>query len=383
MPEIHLGLPHWLYWSGLVLFPILGTVLAVRARRNPATRLPSLPFAYLMLVFAGFVGAHRIYLRTRLWWIYIPLVLGIIAGNAEIRAERETVSAARAELQAANLELRRAETAVQRGSRNAQARLEAARAALPPVEAAMAEAEGGLRRWNAIVLAVAGTGLALMVLDACLLPGMWRRRAAHERANPVPEIVPVTGELPQEPDPVAAIRTPLTDVIDGISKRTGEFIGWWALIAVFFYYVEVVLRYLFNSPTTFVHEAMFLMFGMMYLVSGGFALLEGSHVRVDIVYSRFSRRGKALADVLTSVFFFLFAGTLVATSWIYLDNAVQVWEVSFSDWGIQYWPIKAVMLLGSAILLLQGVSLLIKDVIFLTRREPIPTPGPAPVAREA
>jgi TRAP-type mannitol/chloroaromatic compound transport system permease small subunit len=362
MPTIQVALPHWLYWSGLVLFPLFGLWMVRRARGRAPDRLPSLAFAYLMLVTAGFVGAHRIYLHTRFWWVFVPLVFAVIFGNAEIRAARELVSAARSDVQHAAIETRRAEAAVQSGRRNAQERLAKARELAAGAETVMAAATSVQTRWERITLAVAGFILALLILDAVRLPTLWRSTRAREIESPLPDIVPVVSEVPHEPSPAAQIHTPVTDAIDGLNRRMGEFLAWWTLIAVFFYFFEVVLRYLFNSPTTFVHEAMFLMFGMMYLLSGGFAYLNENHVRVDIVYSRFSRRGKVLADALTSVFFFIFAATLVATSWIYLVSSFEVREVSFSDWAIQYWPIKAVMLLGSVLLLLQGVSRLIKDI---------------------
>ena len=70
------------------------------------------------------------------------------------------------------------------------------------------------------------------------------------------------------------------------------------------------------------------MFGMQYLIAGSYAMLTESHVRVDIFYARFSRRGKAITDLLTSVFFFIFAGTLLATGFIFASDSMQG-----SDWS--------------------------------------------------
>ncbi len=89
--------------------------------------------------------------------------------------------------------------------------------------------------------------------------------------------------------------------------------AWWAVIAVFVYYYEVIARFVFNSPTNWVHESMFLMFGMQYMMCGAYAYREDQHVRVDVIYSKFSTRGKAIADIITSVFFFIFVGTMLWT----------------------------------------------------------------------
>ena len=83
------------------------------------------------------------------------------------------------------------------------------------------------------------------------------------------------------------------------------------MISVFAYYYEVIARFVFNSPTNWVHESMFLMFGMQYMLAGAYAYREDQHVRVDVFYAKFSPRGKAIADIITSVFFFIFIGTML------------------------------------------------------------------------
>jgi TRAP-type mannitol/chloroaromatic compound transport system permease small subunit len=93
-------------------------------------------------------------------------------------------------------------------------------------------------------------------------------------------------------------------------------------------------------------------------------------VRVDVFYVKFSTRGKAIADIITSVFFFIFVLTLLFTGWRFaMDsfNPGNTGEVSFTEWGVQYWPVKLMMPIGATLLLLQGISKLIKDVIILTR----------------
>jgi TRAP-type mannitol/chloroaromatic compound transport system permease small subunit len=137
---------------------------------------------------------------------------------------------------------------------------------------------------------------------------------------------------------------------------------------VFVYYYEVIARFAFNSPTNWVHESMFLMYGMQYMLSGAYAYREDQHVRVDVFYTKFSPRGKAIADIITSVFFFIFLGTMFWTSWKFAADAVSLHEVSFTEWGVQYWPVKVMMPVGAGLMLLQGIAKLIKDVLLLTRR---------------
>jgi TRAP-type mannitol/chloroaromatic compound transport system permease small subunit len=123
----------------------------------------------------------------------------------------------------------------------------------------------------------------------------------------------------------------------------------------------------FNSPTNWAHESMFLMFGMQYLISGAYALREDAHVRVDVIYLHLSDRGKAIMDIATSIFFFVFSVTLLITGWTFMMDSINVWEVSFTEWAIQYWPVKISIVVGAALITLQGVSNLIKSVLLLTR----------------
>ncbi len=181
-----------------------------------------------------------------------------------------------------------------------------------------------------------------------------------------------TGEVPTG-DAAAAYRPPgnlYTALVDRLSGFTGRYVAYWSLIAPFVFAYEVVLRYAFNSPTNWAHESMTLMFGMQYLLAGAFALREGGHVRVDILYTRARPLNKAALDLLTSVFFFLFSVALLVTGWKFFSQSVSdrfffgssyANEVSFTEWAIQYYPVKLMLFLGALLLLLQGIAQLIRD----------------------
>ena len=72
-----------------------------------------------------------------------------------------------------------------------------------------------------------------------------------------------------------------TDAIEWVNIRAGEFVAYWAVISVFGYYYEVIARFAFNSPTNWLHESMFLMYGMQYMIAGAYAYQCDQHVRVD------------------------------------------------------------------------------------------------------
>ena len=145
--------------------------------------------------------------------------------------------------------------------------------------------------------------------------------------------------------------------------------AYWAVIAVFVYYYEVLARYIFNSPTNWAHESMFLMFGMQYMLAGAYTLREDGHVRVDVLYLYLPERLKALVIVFTSIFFFIFAVALLWTGWVFMADSIRVWEVSFTEWAIQYWPVKITLALGAFLLILQGFAKLLQDVAILAGKQ--------------
>ncbi len=373
MPSLNFVLPHWLYWGTLIVFPLVAWYFVARQRKSGVSRRPSLFIAYLFWVCSGFVGLHRFYLRSAWGLVFIPVFLAILHVNVEIRDAREDVSRTRAALEAAHSEVRRAQpdpgvtVSPERAERLARARSaeEAAETEFAAMQSEL-DSRRSTARWLALLLG------AMLLVDAALLPAAVRRaaqREAERRAAPpaepsIPDIPPAgTGE-----DPTLALHTRFTDAIEWINLRAGEFVAYWAVISVFAYYYEVIARFAFNSPTNWVHESMFLMYGMQYMLAGAYAYHADQHVRVDVFYTKFSARGKAIADLTTSVFFFIFILTLLWTGGKFALDAIRNSEVSFTEWGVQYWPVKLMMPIGAALLALQGLAKLIKDIILLTRK---------------
>ena len=212
---------------------------------------------------------------------------------------------------------------------------------------------------------------ALLLIDAFLIPGILRRRAEVEAraAKPAAQYdIPDIEQLQEEDDPAVRVHRPWLDWIDKMNGHVGEFVAWWSIIAVFVYYYEVIARYIFNSPTNWAHEGMFLMFGMQYMMAAGFAERERGHVNVDIIHKYFPARVKAVVDIFNSSIFFIFTVAILVTGYIFLMDSLQVWEVSFTEWGIQYWPVKITLPLGAILIILQGFSRLVKDIIFLSNK---------------
>jgi TRAP-type mannitol/chloroaromatic compound transport system permease small subunit len=375
MPELSFVLPHWLYWSGLILFPLAAWFLYRRSIRRPPGEPVSLGLGYFLLLTGGFLGVHRLFVKSRWAFAFVFIFVVILIVNVETRVARETYSEASNAQHVVTIKISRAEKAIvkaekrlaQRDSERrrqalerAQTRLKEARAGLAEKQQLLATATEQSAWWNNLARLFGLLLLGGILLDAFLLPRLVRQCNEKERELPEHDVFScpvVEEEHDDSSEPFLFNR-----VVSQINGFAGELVAYWSVIAVFVYYYEVIARYVFNSPTNWAHEAMFLMFGMQYLIAGGFCLRENAHVRVDVIYSMLSKRTQAILDVITSSFFLIFVITLLVTGWIFFHDAVQTMEVSNSEWHIQYWPIKFALPLGAALLLIQGIANLVKDI---------------------
>jgi TRAP-type mannitol/chloroaromatic compound transport system permease small subunit/TM2 domain-containing membrane protein YozV len=433
MPHLDFTLPHWAYWLGLIVFPLIAAHLAKRPKSKE--RRYSAVLGYFILVTGGILGLHRLYLKSLVGLVYIPVFIFILYANAQsqearsivsdmanvvrqaertLGREAERVKTAEADLPGLREKLvqaekgsfaeRRAERDVQRAEQRVEqgkARVAEAEAALVEARPAVDGARGTLAFWGNLAKYAFWLLLAGVAVDAILLP----RLVAKANANlpPEHELTETERKLKEleeseRKDDAEYVSSGWTGWIDRLSLYCGEFVSYWAVIAVLVYYFEVMSRYVFGSPTNWAHESMYLMFGMQYLIAGAYATLTESHVRVDVFYAPLSRRRKAVIDLLTSVFFFIFAGTLLVTSWIFAFDAIAVpsgnslisdwargqigfgeviaswnlsqwtdpnirWgEISFNEWEVPLWPMKWVMVLGGLLLVLQGLSKFAQDI---------------------
>ncbi|MDH3240333.1 MAG: TRAP transporter small permease subunit [Alphaproteobacteria bacterium] len=366
LPNITFVLPHGIYWAGIILFPLIAGFLAHRAERARTGQTVSLPVAYLFLIASGFVGLHRFYLRApKFAFVLIALFLLVLHGNTEGAIEREVVSKGQNDLKIAAFEIDHFTRRARDGRPGAEANLAKAKATHEKVEAALAGAVERRAEWASFSGFFSYLIFVLLLVDACLLPGLRRRCLAREPERESSDFQVM--ERGPKPDPRRDIHTPLTRAIDRLNHWAGTYVAWWAIIAVFVYYYEVLARYVFNAPTNWAHEGMFLMFGMQYLLAGGYAYLNESHVRVDVLYENRSFRTKAIIDIVTSVFFFIFVLALLGTGAVFALDAIEVGETTLNEWGIQYWPVKLAIPVGAFLLLLQGIAKLVRDILYLRR----------------
>ena len=164
--------------------------------------------------------------------------------------------------------------------------------------------------------------------------------------------------------------------IDAINDRVGKFLSYFLFAFFALLFMEVILRYFFNSPTVWANEFAQMLFGTYAILGGGDILLTGGHVNVDIIYSRFSVKAKAVIDILTSVLFFLFCGMLLAYGGSLAWDSLARFEHSQSAWNPPLYPAKLMIPLAAALLIAQGIAKLIRDFLTLLDKDDSIRPEP-------
>lgn len=370
LPSLTFVMPHALYWIGLIAFPLIAIYLVKRADETTEKGDGiSAPIAYMLWLWGGIAGLHRFYLRSaKMGFFYIILFVLILYGNKLGAVARNFQSEANNNFRDAEYEVKLAAKALKKGADGAAAKVDAAKQLLETARQQLADATLYFDQWAAFVGGIGAIMLIALLVDAVLMPRLVRSCRQREPKMTKTSDFSVMARGPIA-DPRGEITNPFIRFVETLTGWSGKLVAYWAMIAVLVYYYEVIARYVFNSPTNWAHESMFLMFGMQYLLSGGYALREDAHVRVDVIYERFSLRGRVIIDIISSFFFFVFATTLLVTGFIFASDSIDVWEVSFTEWAIQYWPVKITIVIGALLLLLQGAAKLMRDVIFIMRTE--------------
>jgi TRAP-type mannitol/chloroaromatic compound transport system permease small subunit len=164
------------------------------------------------------------------------------------------------------------------------------------------------------------------------------------------------------PGPGASVLRELARKIDFLQDLFGRGVSWLMFLMVMVVFSDVIGRYLFNRTYVWVQEFEWYLFAMVYLLAAGYTLLYDEHVRVDILYSRWTPRRRAVMDSILFVVFFFPSCLMVAyTTWPFFRNSYRVLEGSPDPGGIPArWALKGVIIVAFVILMLQGVSELIK-----------------------
>mgnify|MGYP001145942085 CR=1 FL=1 len=161
----------------------------------------------------------------------------------------------------------------------------------------------------------------------------------------------------------------IVNTINCFSKIIGRIAKYIIFIIIGIMLVEIFSRYFLNHPTEWSVELSTYLFGSYFFLSGGYVFLREKHVRMDILYIKWSRRRKKIADIATFPLMVVYLGLFIYGGIKNIQYSLKFNEHSNSLWGPPLAPIKIVIVIGALLLLIQGVSNLISDILILFNKE--------------
>lgn len=161
----------------------------------------------------------------------------------------------------------------------------------------------------------------------------------------------------------------ITIAVDRMSDVVAHFAKYLILVLIFVLIYEVVSRYVFNKPTIWALETSQMVFGAIGALCWGYTLKIGGHVRVDVFYTMFSEKWKAIVDVvMTLIFLFPIQYILIHSGIKWTLFALKVNEKMVdSSWLPPSWPFRLVLAIGFILFFIQTVSEFTKNVYFIVK----------------
>ncbi|MCG8056300.1 MAG: TRAP transporter small permease subunit [Candidatus Thiodiazotropha taylori] len=164
---------------------------------------------------------------------------------------------------------------------------------------------------------------------------------------------------------------------DQINERLGQAISWLSLLMVLVTVAVVVLRYVFQLGWIWLQESVTFMHAALFLVGAAYTLKHEGHVRVDILYRKFSERGRAWVDLLGTLTLLLPVCLFIFfVSWDYVAKSWALFEGSREVGGLEgVFLLKSLILVMAVLLVLQGISLAIRSLSQLLNQGEVSAEG--------
>lgn len=154
--------------------------------------------------------------------------------------------------------------------------------------------------------------------------------------------------------------------VDWLNTQIGKHVIWLILASTIISAVNAIVRKAFNVGSNAFLEVQWYLFAGSFLIAAAYTLLNGEHVKIDVVYSKFSKRNQTKIDIFGFLCFLTpVCGAMLWYGIPFFLKGYQSGEISTNAGGLIRWPVYALIPLGFGLLLLQGWSELIKRIAFL------------------
>ena len=153
---------------------------------------------------------------------------------------------------------------------------------------------------------------------------------------------------------------------DQISSWVGKAFSGLIVALMLLVVAEVFKRYALNAPTAWVFDASNMLYGTLFMMCGAYTLAQDGHVRGDFLYGNFKARTQASIDLVLYILFFLPGiAALTWAGWSYFQDSLAINEQTFNADPLPVYPFKFMIPFAGALVLMQGISEIIRCVVCL------------------
>jgi TRAP-type mannitol/chloroaromatic compound transport system permease small subunit len=164
-------------------------------------------------------------------------------------------------------------------------------------------------------------------------------------------------------DAVIKALLPVTRAIDAMNAWLGKRLAWLILAAVLVSAANATVRKIFDTSSNSWLELQWVLFSIVFLLCSPWTLLSNEHIRIDIVNNLMPKKLRDAIDIVGHAFFLLpLTVVMIVTGVPFFYKSISVNEQSMNAGGLPQWPAKSLVMIGFALLFVQGVSELIKRI---------------------
>ena len=161
--------------------------------------------------------------------------------------------------------------------------------------------------------------------------------------------------------------------IDAFTRWVGKRLAWLILVAVVVSALNAIVRKSFDTSSNSWLELQWVLFSIVFLLCSSWTLLDNEHIRIDIVNNMLPKQVRNSIDVIGHAFFLIpLTFVMIITGGPFFMRSVEINEQSGNAGGLPQWPAKSLIIIGFTMLLVQGISELIKRIAVM--RGLIPDP---------
>ena len=156
--------------------------------------------------------------------------------------------------------------------------------------------------------------------------------------------------------------------IDTINEWAGKISAWFIVPLTLIVTLDVILRYVFNRPTTWAWDINVQFLAVLVIMGGGYVLLKGGHIGVDVLVAGLSQRKRAMVDVALFPLLAFTFGVLLWKSAIEAWTSIKIGELFSGVFNPPIYPLRVVIAIGVALLLLQGAAVFTRNLLILMKK---------------